>query len=159
MNGFIIFYLVGYAVASAWTFAKMWRKDFCKEPRWVRLLFSLILGLSSWLIVAVYAIRLFYEQSESGCVTIEEPFCCSDGYVQFTNNNCILCKKHATLEKDADMDELVTIYHCNTEKEIDDRLCGESDAISISTYKICHNYENFGFKCPLLVLSRQKLKQ
>ena len=64
MNAWLLFYLVGYAIASAWTFAKMWRKDFCKEPRWVRLLFSLILGLSSWLLVFVYAIRLFYEKSE-----------------------------------------------------------------------------------------------
>lgn len=152
MNAWLLFYLVGYAVAAFWTFVKMWRKNFCKEPRWVRLLFSLILGLSSWLLVSVYAMRSFYEHSKCEDETNEDPFGCSDGYVQFTNNNCLLCKRRATLEKDADMDEPVTAYRCDIEKEIDDRLCSEIDAISAETFKICQDYEKNSIRCPYLKL-------
>jgi len=57
----LTFYLIGYLAAAAWTAVWLLREE-VEESKWFRILFSVIMGFLSWLLVSIYLIVYFGEK-------------------------------------------------------------------------------------------------
>lgn len=77
----------------------------------------------------------------------EELFNSEEEYLRFMRNNCEQCKFGSTIEYDYGDGENKTVYHCKTQKEIDDCLC-EGKEPSQKTIIICDYYFKQGENCP-----------
>ena len=60
----ITYYTIGFILATIWTAKKLWRNNDIKGTKPLKMLFSAILGVMSWPLVAVYILMWIYENDK-----------------------------------------------------------------------------------------------
>ena len=61
---YFIAYASGYLIAFAWTIKKMWNHKDIQGPKPLKLLFSAIMGVMSWMLVLIYILMWIYENDK-----------------------------------------------------------------------------------------------
>lgn len=68
----VIIYATGWLIATVITIFKLWKSDLLNnekgikpsEEKFLKILFSILLGLMSWFLVAVYTLMWIYQREE-----------------------------------------------------------------------------------------------
>lgn len=144
----LIVYVIGFVVNYIVMTKKTKNGVLNSSDRFMWRLGIILCSFWSWAAVFVVLLDNLTQRFIRKGKTTKCPFDSAKEYNGFIHNCCNWCECGRTFGHDKDMDEVVTVYRCNIEKEIDDRLCGEADEISMYTYYVCYEYEKNGKLCP-----------
>lgn len=59
-----ITYAAGFIVAAIWTALKLWNHQDIPGPKPLKLLFSIIMGVMSWVLVLIYILMWIYQNDK-----------------------------------------------------------------------------------------------